>query len=32
MTDRQPFILVVDDDLGILDALRFLFEDEGFLV
>lgn len=32
MTDRQPFILVVDDDPGILDALRFLFEGEGYRV
>ncbi len=32
MTDRAPFILVVDDDPSILDALRFLFEDEGYRV
>jgi CheY-like chemotaxis protein len=30
---EQPFsILVVDDDPGILDALRFLFEEEGYRV
>jgi DNA-binding response OmpR family regulator len=28
----MPFILVVDDDPAILDALRFLFEDEGYRV
>ena len=32
MTDRVPFILVVDDDPGTLDSLRFLFEDEGYRV
>ena len=32
MTDRVPFILVVDDDPAILDSLRFLFEDEGYRV
>ncbi len=32
MSDRPPFILIVDDDPGILDSLRFLFEDEGFRV
>ncbi len=32
MTDRPPYILVVDDDPAILDALRFLFEDEGYRV
>lgn len=29
---EPPFILVVDDDLSILDALRMLFEDEGYRV
>jgi DNA-binding response OmpR family regulator len=32
VTDRLPFILVVDDDPAILDSLRFLFEDEGYRV
>jgi DNA-binding response OmpR family regulator len=32
VTDRPPFILVVDDDPAILDSLRFLFEDEGYCV
>ena len=32
MTARQYSILVVDDDPGILDALRFLFEEEGYQV
>ncbi len=32
MTVAQPSILVVDDDPGILDALRFLLEDTGYLV
>jgi DNA-binding response OmpR family regulator len=32
MTAHQYSILVVDDDPGILDALRFLFEDEGYRV
>jgi DNA-binding response OmpR family regulator len=32
MTEQQSSILVVDDDPGILDALRFLFEDEGYRV
>lgn len=32
MTDPSPAILVVDDDPAILDALRFLFEDEGYRV
>jgi DNA-binding response OmpR family regulator len=32
LTDRTPFILIVDDDPSILDALRFLFEDEGYRV
>jgi DNA-binding response OmpR family regulator len=32
VTDRAPFILVVDDDPAILDSLRFLFEDEGYRV
>ena len=32
MSDRPPAILVVDDDPDILDALRFLFEGEGYLV
>ena len=32
MTDQAPFILIVDDDPSILDALRFLFEDEGYRV
>jgi DNA-binding response OmpR family regulator len=32
VTDRPPFILVVDDDPAILDSLRFLFEDEGYRV
>lgn len=29
---QQASILVVDDDPGILDALRFLFEEEGYRV
>jgi DNA-binding response OmpR family regulator len=32
VSDRPPAILVVDDDPDILDALRFLFEGEGYLV
>ena len=32
MTESQPFILVVDDDPGMLDALRFLFEDKSYRV
>jgi DNA-binding response OmpR family regulator len=32
VTNRVPFILVVDDDPAILDSLRFLFEDEGYRV
>jgi DNA-binding response OmpR family regulator len=32
MSDDAPVILVVDDDPGILDALRFLLEDEGYRV
>jgi len=32
VTDQAPFILIVDDDPSILDALRFLFEDEGYRV
>lgn len=32
MTASDPLILVVDDDPGILDALRVLFESEGFRV
>src|SRR5215217_5172720 len=32
VTDRVPYILVVDDDPGVLDSLRFLFEDEGYRV
>ena len=32
MSDRAASILVVDDDPGILDALRFLLEDEGYRV
>jgi DNA-binding response OmpR family regulator len=32
VTDQVPLILVVDDDPGILDALRFLFEEEGYRV
>ena len=32
MTGRSATILVVDDDPGILDALRLLFEDEGYRV
>src|SRR3954463_11138612 len=32
MREYQHSILVVDDDPGILDALRFLFEEEGFRV
>jgi DNA-binding response OmpR family regulator len=29
---RPPVVLIVDDDPDILDALRLLFEDEGFHV
>jgi len=29
---HTPYILVVDDDLDMLDALRFMLEDEGYLV
>ncbi len=32
MMARQSFLLIVDDDPSILDALRFLFEDEGYRV
>jgi CheY-like chemotaxis protein len=32
MTASSPLILVVDDDPGILDALRVLFESEGYRV
>jgi CheY-like chemotaxis protein len=32
MTSLAPLILVVDDDPGILDALRVLFESEGYRV
>ena len=32
MTPVAPLILVVDDDPGILDALRFLFESEDYRV
>lgn len=32
MSGPAASILVVDDDPGILDALRFLFEDEGYRV
>jgi DNA-binding response OmpR family regulator len=32
MTAVEPLILVVDDDPGILDALRMLFESEGYRV
>lgn len=32
MTEHRPYILVVDDDLAILDALRMLFEGEGYRV
>jgi len=32
MTAQQYSILAVDDDPGILDALRFLFEEEGYRV
>lgn len=32
MTSSAPLILVVDDDPGILDALRMLFESEGYRV
>jgi CheY-like chemotaxis protein len=32
MIATAPSILVVDDDPGILDALRFLFEDAGYRV
>src|SRR3954463_15797157 len=32
MREYQHSILVVDDDPGILDALRFLFEEEGYQV
>jgi DNA-binding response OmpR family regulator len=32
MMAHQYSILVVDDDPGILDALRFLFEEEGYRV
>jgi DNA-binding response OmpR family regulator len=29
---EPPYILVVDDDLDILDAVRFMLEDEGYQV
>jgi DNA-binding response OmpR family regulator len=32
MTPPAPLILIVDDDPGILDALRVLFESEGYRV
>lgn len=32
MSDPRPCILVVDDDPGILDAMRMLLEDEGYRV
>lgn len=32
MIDNKAYVLVVDDDPGILDALRFLLEDEGYHV
>lgn len=32
MSSTAPLVLVVDDDLGILDALRLLFESEGYRV
>lgn len=32
MMAHQSSILVVDDDPGVLDALRFLFEEEGYRV
>ena len=32
MSPSTPHILVVDDDPGILDALRILFESEGYRV
>ncbi len=32
MTPTAPLVLVVDDDPGILDALRVLFESEGYRV
>lgn len=32
MIDNKAYVLVVDDDAGILDALRFLLEDEGYHV
>ena len=32
MTASSPLILVVDDDPGILDALRVLFESEGYRI
>jgi DNA-binding response OmpR family regulator len=32
VSDRSPAILIVDDDPDILDALRFLFESEGYRV
>jgi DNA-binding response OmpR family regulator len=30
--NEQPFLLIVDDDPDILDALRFMLEDEGYRV
>lgn len=32
MNSAKPLILVVDDDRGILEALRLLFESEGYRV
>ena len=30
--NERPFLLIVDDDPDILDALRFMLEDEGYRV
>ena len=32
MIDNKAYVLVVDDDPSILDAMRFLLEDEGYHV
>lgn len=32
MTERRPSLLVIDDEPDILEALTFLFEDEGYRV
>ena len=32
MTNDAPLVMVVDDDVDILDAIRFLLEDEGYQV